>query len=85
MGHPILKMQEIPLIAYLVPGETALWGVSVFWQPMRERFAERLRFPTIGGFLCLSLLSLGTGMTATAIRWAVVATLQGITGRHHRR
>lgn len=70
-----------PLIAYLVPGATALWGVSLFSPPLHAWFAfTATDAPTIGGFLYLTIASLAVGMTVTAIRWAFVDLLHAITG-----
>lgn len=70
-----------PLIAYLVPGATALFGFSQFSPTLRTWFAVTpADAPTIGGFLYLTVASLATGMTVSAIRWAVVDTLHSLTG-----
>jgi len=61
------------LIAYLVPGATALWGISLFSPAVRAWFASTPQdVPTISGFLYLTVASLAVGMTVTAIRWACV-------------
>lgn len=70
-----------PLIAYLVPGATALWGLSQFSPPLHALFAATPSdAPTISGFLYLTIASLSAGMTVTAIRWAVVDTIHSVTG-----
>ena len=70
-----------PLIAYLVPGATALWGLSRFSEPLRSWFAfTAVDAPTISGFLYLTVASLAVGMTVTAIRWASVDLLHAKTG-----
>lgn len=70
-----------PLIAYLVPGATALWGLSEFSPSIRTWFAVTPSdSPTISGFLYLTIASLAVGMTITAIRWAVVDRLHAVTG-----
>lgn len=70
-----------PLIAYLVPGATALFGFSQFSPTLRTWFAVTpADAPTIGGFLYLTVASLAAGMTVSAIRWAVVDTLHSLTG-----
>jgi len=70
-----------PLIAYLVPGATALFGLSQFSPALRAWFAiAPTDAPTIGGFLYLTVASLTAGMTVSAIRWALVDTLHGVTG-----
>ena len=70
-----------PLIAYLVPGATALWGLSRFSAPLRSWFAfTAVDAPTISGFLYLTVASLAVGMTVTAIRWASVDLFHAKTG-----
>ena len=70
-----------PLIAYLVPGATALWGLSRFSPAMATWFAATPdNAPTISGFLYLTIASLAAGMTVTAVRWAVVDQLHALTG-----
>lgn len=70
-----------PLIAYLVPGATALWGISEFSPTIRSWFAVTpANSPTISGFLYLTVAALAVGMTITAIRWAIVDRLHAVTG-----
>lgn len=70
-----------PLIAYLVPGATALLGVSPFSATLREWFATApASSPTVGGFLYVTVASIAVGMTLSAIRWLVVDTIHGRTG-----
>lgn len=69
------------LIAYLVPGATALWGLSSFSPSLRAWFASTPNdAPTISGFLYLTVASLAVGMTVTAIRWACVDLIHAATG-----
>jgi len=70
-----------PLIAYLVPGATVLLGVSNFSPTLQSWFAATpTEAPTIGGFLYLTVASLGVGMTVSAVRWATVDQLHARTG-----
>lgn len=70
-----------PLVAYLVPGATALFGISEFFPALRSWFATSPSdAPSIGGFLYLTIASLACGMVVTAIRWAVVDTFHRLTG-----
>ena len=70
-----------PLVAYLVPGATVLLGVSQFNATLQSWFASAPGdAPTIGGFLYLTIASLGVGMTVSAIRWATVDRLHAWTG-----
>lgn len=69
------------LIAYLVPGATALWGISLFSPAVRVWFASTPQdAPTISGFLYLTVASLAVGMIVTAIRWACVDLVHSMTG-----
>jgi hypothetical protein len=70
-----------PLIAYLIPGTTALWGLSRFSPSLQALFAiVPAGAPTIGGFLYLTLAAMAVGMTVTAIRWVVIDQLHRVTG-----
>lgn len=70
-----------PLIAYLVPGATALAGLSPFLPAVGDWFAAaRTDAPTVGGFLYLTVASLAAGMTVSAVRWAVVDRAHARTG-----
>ncbi len=70
-----------PLIAYLVPGATVLFGLSQFEPALQSWFAVNpTQAPTIGGFLYLTIASIACGMVVSAVRWAVVDTLHHITG-----
>ncbi|MFV0445729.1 MAG: hypothetical protein ACK5Q5_19270 [Planctomycetaceae bacterium] len=70
-----------PLIAYLVPGATALWGLSRFSPALRALFETvPADAPTLSGFLYLSVAAVATGMTVTALRWALVDVAHALTG-----
>lgn len=70
-----------PLIAYLVPGATALWGCSQFSPVLKSWFASSPgNLPTIGGFLYLTFASVAAGMIVSAVRWAGVDSIHRISG-----
>src|SRR5437899_8339262 len=70
-----------PVVAYLVPGATVLFGFSQFSTTLRNWFATApADTPTIGGFLYLTVASLAAGMAVSAVRWAVIDTLHAHTG-----
>lgn len=70
-----------PLIAYLVSGATVLLGASQFSPTLRAWFAAApMDAPTIGGFLYLTVASLGVGMTVSAVRWATIDQFHAHTG-----
>jgi hypothetical protein len=69
------------VIAYLVPGAVALWGSGYLFAPIRAWFgASAAGSPTIGGFLYVSLGSIGAGLLVSAIRWAIVDKIYHATG-----
>src|SRR5437879_3020589 len=60
---------------------TALLGFSQFNPTLQSWFAvSKMDAPTIGGFLYLTLASLGAGMTVSAIRWATIDHVHAWTG-----
>lgn len=62
-----------PLVAYLVPGATALWGLTPHSATLRSwATTAPADAPTIGGFLYLSLAALAVGMALSAVRWAAL-------------
>ena len=67
------------LIAYLVPGFTALWGASFASASLRRWLATSPADPpTIGGFLYVTIASIAVGLTVSTFRWLVIDTI------HHR-
>ncbi len=70
-----------PLIAFLVPGLTALLGASQISPTLQSWIAMgSVNPPTIGGFLYLTVASITVGMVVSAIRWAVVDSVHAWTG-----
>jgi hypothetical protein len=71
------------LIAYLLPGFTALWGLSAL-SPMVSGWIQAnaaiTHAVTVGGFMYATLASIALGMTVSAIRWALIDTVHGLTG-----
>ena len=64
-----------------MPGATVLLGFSPFSQTLRQWFAATPGgAPSLGGFLYLTVASLATGMTVSAVRWAMIDTLHAHTG-----
>jgi hypothetical protein len=69
------------LIAYLLPGFTALWGISYVSPAVRVWLgAGPDNAPTVGGFLYVTVASVAAGMTVSAVRWLLIDTLHHITG-----
>ncbi|MBX7165946.1 MAG: hypothetical protein K1X74_06315 [Pirellulales bacterium] len=69
------------LIAYVLPGFVALWGLGQFSPTIAAWIAAtQPSSPSVGGFLFVLLASLAVGMTVSAVRWLVVDTLLHRTG-----
>lgn len=69
------------VIAYLLPGFVALWGVSYF-SPTVDAWisASQQNAPTVAGFMYVTLASLAAGVTVSAVRWAVIDHFHHATG-----
>jgi hypothetical protein len=68
-----------PLIAYLIPGATALIGLQPYFPALQKWFAtSSADGPTLGGFLYLTIAAIAAGMAVSAIRWTVVDRLHAI-------
>lgn len=69
------------VIAYLLPGFVALWGVSYF-SPTVDAWisASQQNAPTVAGFMYVTLASLAAGVTVSAVRWAIIDQLHHFTG-----
>jgi len=69
------------LIAYVLPGVTALWGVSYF-SPIVASWlgAAPTDAPTVGAFLYVSIAAVMAGMTVSTVRWLLVDTIHHWTG-----
>ena len=64
------------LIAYVLPGFTALWGVSYFSETVQVWLGSSAGdAPTVGGFLYVTLAAVGAGMTVSTVRWMIVDTI----------
>lgn len=79
--NPVSDSNFGPLIAYLVPGATALAGLAQFSPTVGSLFVIGQETPpTISGFLYLTLASVAAGMTVAAIRWAFVDSIHAMAG-----
>lgn len=69
------------VVAYLIPGFVCLWGIG-FIDPRVAAWLAGSRDvgPTIAGVLYVTIASLGLGMTASAVRWAIIDQLHHATG-----
>jgi hypothetical protein len=69
------------VIAYVVPGFVALWGVACFSPTVASWIAaSQTTAPTVAGFMYVSLASLAAGLVVSAVRWALIDTLHHATG-----
>ena len=69
------------LIANLLPGFTALWGASQFSETVRMWLGTTPSdAPSVGGFLYVTLASIGAGMTVSAVRFLVIDRIHHRTG-----
>jgi len=69
------------LIAFLLPGFVALWGVSYASDVVRSWLgASSDNAPTVGGFLYVTLASVVAGLTVSTVRWLAIDTLHHWTG-----
>ncbi|MGE3109320.1 MAG: hypothetical protein AB7G11_04830 [Phycisphaerales bacterium] len=64
------------VISYLIPGFVALGGLSLFVRPLAGWLME----PSAAGMLFVLISSVAAGMTASAVRWAVVDTILHASG-----
>lgn len=70
------------LIAYVLPGLVAIWGASTLLPPTNTPcFASDISSTaSVGGFLYVTVASVGAGLTASTLRWLVIDTLHHHTG-----
>lgn len=71
------------LIAYVLPGFVALWGLGYVSPTVRLWLSAAqvtMDIPTIGGFLYVTLASIALGMTLSAVRWLVIDWINEHTG-----
>ncbi|MEM7625862.1 MAG: hypothetical protein AAF333_09545 [Planctomycetota bacterium] len=71
------------LIAHVLPGFIALWGLQAVSPTVRvwlSAASSASDLPTVGGFLYVTLASVALGMAVGAIRWCVIDWLHHHTG-----
>jgi hypothetical protein len=70
------------LIAYVLPGMTAIWGLSYVSETVQGWLGSSTEaVPTIGGFLYVTLAAVGAGLVASTVRWMVVDIRVVLHGR----
>lgn len=69
------------LIAYLLPGFFALWGLSHVSPTLQAWLgASPMESPSVGGFLYVTIGSVAAGLTASTVRWLFLDGLHHVTG-----
>lgn len=69
------------LIAFILPGFTALWGASYISPTLRSWLnGADATGPTVGGFLYVTLASVAAGLTVSTVRWAIIDRIHHWTG-----
>ena len=69
------------LIAYLLPGLTALWGASHFSETIRAWLGHPpTPAPTVGGFLYVTIGAVMAGLIVSTVRWLIVDRIHHWTG-----
>jgi hypothetical protein len=69
------------IIAYLIPGATALYGISYFVPTVHGWFGPSPEnAPSLGGFLYLTIAAFAAGMTVSTVRWGLIDSLHHATG-----
>jgi len=69
------------LIAYVLPGFVALWGVSFFSETVRHWLGtSSANPPTVGGFLYVTVAAVAAGMLVSTVRWMTIDRIHHFTG-----
>ena len=69
------------LIAFVLPGFTALWGASYLSPELHSWLVGAdASGPTVGGFLYVTLASVACGLTVSTVRWATIDRIHHYTG-----
>lgn len=71
------------LIAYVLPGFVAMWGMSFVLPTVAHWLsvtAECEAMPTVAGFLNLTVAAIAAGMGISAIRFVVIDRIHHVTG-----
>jgi len=68
------------LIAYILPGFIVLWGLSHVSTTIAGWLGSTADDPTVGGFLYVTLASVGAGLTVSTLRWLLIDSLHHHTG-----
>ena len=79
--HDVTNKNFGLLIAYLLPGFVTLIGVSFISPTVASWLTiSHSALPTVGGFLYVTMASVGFGLTVSTIRWALIDPIHHRTG-----
>jgi hypothetical protein len=69
------------LIAYVLPGFAALWGMTYVSPEIRGWIGTApVDVPTVGGFLYTTVASVAAGLTVSTVRWLIIDAVHHWTG-----
>ena len=69
------------LIAYVLPGFVVLWGMASHSSTISGWLGQATSSaPTVGGFLYVTLASVGLGQLVSTLRWLLIDSLHHATG-----
>jgi hypothetical protein len=69
------------LIAFVLPGFVLLWGMAPYSSTVREWLGQATsNTPTVGGFLYITMASVGVGQLVSTLRWLLIDSLHHGTG-----
>lgn len=69
------------LIAYVLPGFILLWGMEPFSSTIQFWFGQsNTQTSSLGGFLYVTVASVGVGQFTSTIRWMVIDAIHHRTG-----
>ena len=69
------------LIAYVIPGFVLLWGIEPYFTSVQTWLGQpSQQSPTVGGFLYVTIASVGLGQLLSTARWMLIDTLHHHTG-----
>jgi hypothetical protein len=71
------------LIAYVLPGFIALWGLAFIDPTLKlQLLYTGMDQPTIAGFLYSTVAAIAAGLTVSTIRWLTIDRVHRLTGVH---
>ncbi len=69
------------IITCILPGCVVLWGLGHLYPPLEAWISgASMASATVGSFFYVALAAIGTGLTASCVRWLVIDTLHHCTG-----